>query len=137
MSPSGTRAVFVNRISTDPAIVRAAGSRAASTTYARDGSAARAGRAIDSSTPSTQTITGVPPRPRDIDAAIAQRPMADKPTARYARRTRPVRFSTIVCFAIIALLASAPHACADEYSLEPERPLRLRALLDTRIVHGG
>ena len=68
--------------------------------------------------------------------------MADKTTARYARRTQPVRFRSIVrgalCLAFAALLASAPSACdADEYSLEPERPLRLRALLDTRIVHGG
>ena len=64
--------------------------------------------------------------------------MADKQTARYQARTPTVRFSTIVCLAMTALLAAAPRASdADEYSLEPERPLRLRALLDTRIVHTG
>jgi hypothetical protein len=45
----------------------------------------------------------------------------------------------IPIFVAIALLfcLDAPRAIADDYTLAPERPLTLRGLLDTRIVHGS
>src|SRR5437867_2652857 len=46
----------------------------------------------------------------------------------------------IRCFAVLGLLLGtfASAAIADDaYELERESPLRLRGLLDTRVVHGG
>src|SRR5688572_27256482 len=56
--------------------------------------------------------------------------------------TKPVRCMLVRAapiLAAIALLALAdpPRVVADDYALEPERPLTLRGLLDTRIVHGS
>ena len=44
----------------------------------------------------------------------------------------------LVTFSAALPLATTPSAAlADDYAMEPERPLRLRGLLDTRIVHGS
>ncbi len=51
-----------------------------------------------------------------------------------ARTTPAHRTSILVALALASLAAAA---AADDYSLEPESPLRLRGLLDTRVVHGG
>jgi hypothetical protein len=54
-------------------------------------------------------------------------------------RTDPARRTSIrvaIATAFVGLALAAP-AVADDYALESESPLRLRGLLDTRIVHGA
>src|SRR6185436_7018188 len=56
---------------------------------------------------------------------------------RYERGTKATRRTAILVALAFSCLAATVAAHADDYALHAESPLRLRGLLDTRIVHGS